>query len=55
VLVALTVVACAISRIDVGAHWPTDVLAAILVSVAWLTFVVSVRWVSDGVLGNRKP
>jgi membrane-associated phospholipid phosphatase len=55
VLVAMTVVACAISRIDVGAHWPTDVLAAILVSVAWLAFVVSVRWVSDGVLGNRKP
>jgi membrane-associated phospholipid phosphatase len=54
VLVAMTVVACAISRIDVGAHWPTDVLAAILISVAWLAFVVSVRWISDGVLDTAR-
>jgi undecaprenyl-diphosphatase len=54
VLVALTVVACAISRIDVGAHWPTDVLAAVLISVAWLAFVVSVRWVSDGALDTER-
>jgi membrane-associated phospholipid phosphatase len=54
VLVAMTVAACAISRIDVGAHWPTDVLAAVLISVAWLAFVVSVRWVSDGALDTER-
>jgi membrane-associated phospholipid phosphatase len=50
VLAAATVVACGISRIDSGAHWPTDVVAAILIAVAWLSFVVSVRFLSDGAL-----
>jgi undecaprenyl-diphosphatase len=51
VLVAMTVVACAISRIDTGAHWPSDVLAGILIATAWIAFVVSVRWISDRAFG----
>jgi undecaprenyl-diphosphatase len=56
-LVVLIVIANAISRIYTGAHWPTDVLAGIFIAAAWLTFVVSVRWISDRALAvedNRK-
>jgi membrane-associated phospholipid phosphatase len=49
-LVALIVLANAISRVYTGAHWPTDVLAGILIGVAWLSFVVSLRWISDRAL-----
>jgi undecaprenyl-diphosphatase len=46
-LVVLVVLANAISRIYTGAHWPTDVLEGILIAGAWLSFVVSLKWVSD--------
>jgi undecaprenyl-diphosphatase len=49
-LAVLIVFANAISRIYTGAHWPTDVLAGILIAVAWLSFLVSVRWISDRAL-----
>lgn len=53
-LVVLVVVANAISRVYTGAHWPTDVLEGILISAAWLSFVVSLRWVSDRALAEAK-
>lgn len=49
-LVVLIVAANGISRIYTGAHWPTDVLAGILIAVAWLSFVVSLKWISDRAL-----
>lgn len=38
------------SRIYSGAHWPSDVLAGLLIGVGWLCFVLSIRWISDPVL-----
>ena len=49
-LVVVIVVANAISRIYTGAHWPTDVVAGVLIGVAWLAFIVSLKWVSDRAL-----
>ena len=46
-LVAAIVLAVGLDRIYVGAHWPSDTLAGILIAAAWLTFVLSVRWISD--------
>jgi undecaprenyl-diphosphatase len=50
VLVVLIILANAISRIYTGAHWPTDVLAGLLIATAWLSFVVSLKWISDRAL-----
>jgi undecaprenyl-diphosphatase len=47
VLVAAIVLTVGLDRIYVGAHWPSDVLAGTLIAAAWVTFVVSVRWISD--------
>ncbi len=49
VLVVLIVAANGIGRIYTGAHWPSDVLGAIFIAVAWLTFLLSLRWVSTRV------
>jgi undecaprenyl-diphosphatase len=54
--VAGIVLAVGLDRIYVGAHWPSDVLAGALIAFAWLSFVVSVRWISDRALAaDEKP
>ena len=52
-LVAVVVFDGAISRIYTGAHWPTDVLAGLLIATAWLSFVLSVRWISDRAFASK--
>jgi undecaprenyl-diphosphatase len=49
VAVAVILVA-GVSRVYVGAHWPIDVLAGILIASGWLAFVTSIRWISDRAL-----
>ncbi len=46
------VLAVGLDRIYAGTHWPTDVLAGALIAAAWLSFVVSIRWISDRALGS---
>jgi len=53
-IIAAIVVTVGLDRTYVGAHWPSDVLASILIVTAWLTFVVSVRWISDPGFAPKK-
>ena len=47
VVAVLVVVANGISRVDVGAHWPSDVVGAVLIAVAWLSLWLSIRGVAE--------
>jgi len=53
-VVAAIVVTVGLDRTYTGTHWPSDVLAGILIAVAWLALVVSVRWISDPALASGK-
>ena len=46
-VVAGIVVAVGLDRIYAGTHWPSDVLAGLLIAVAWLAFVLSLRRVTE--------
>ena len=55
VVVAAIVLLAAISRVYVGAHWPLDVLASILIAGGWLALITSIRWISDRALDKDAP
>ncbi len=52
-VVAAIVLLVGLDRIYGGAHWPTDVLAGMLIAIAWLSLVTSVRWISGQALGSK--
>lgn len=52
-VVAAIAVAVALDRIYTGTHWPSDAIAGILIATAWITFVLSVRWISDRSLASE--
>jgi undecaprenyl-diphosphatase len=53
-IVAGIVLAAGLDRIYGGAHWPTDVVGGFLIAAAWLSFVVSIRWISDRAMAPRR-
>jgi membrane-associated phospholipid phosphatase len=53
-VVAAIVLLTGLDRIYGGAHWPSDVLAGALIAIAWMSFVVSVRWISEPALTPKE-
>jgi undecaprenyl-diphosphatase len=53
-IVAGIVLVAGLDRIYGGAHWPTDVVGGFLIAAAWLSFVVSIRWISDRAMAPRR-
>jgi membrane-associated phospholipid phosphatase len=49
-IVGAIVLLVALSRVYVGAHWPLDVAASLLIACGWLALVTSIRWISDRAL-----
>jgi membrane-associated phospholipid phosphatase len=54
-VVAGIVVAVGLDRIYAGAHWPSDVLAGLLIAVAWVALVLSLRRVTDRAFATGSP
>ncbi len=46
-LVAAIVATVGLDRIYAGVHWPSDVLAGVLIATAWIAFVLSLRRVTN--------
>ena len=46
-VVAGIVVAEGLDRIYAGTHWPSDVLAGILIATGWMSFALSIRWIIE--------
>jgi len=46
VVVAAIVATVGLDRIYAGVHWPSDVLAGVLIATAWIAFVLSLRRVT---------
>jgi membrane-associated phospholipid phosphatase len=49
------VIAVGLDRISAGVHWPSDVLAGILIATGWLSLVLSIRWITDRAMASDQP
>ena len=54
VAVTAIIIVVGLDRVYVGAHWPTDVLAGALIATAWVSLLLSVRWISDRRFGRAQ-
>jgi undecaprenyl-diphosphatase len=54
-VVVAIVVAVGLDRIYAGTHWPSDVLAGILIATGWLSLVLSIRWITDRAFASEQP
>jgi undecaprenyl-diphosphatase len=54
VLAAALVVAAGISRIYVGAHWPSDVVGGLLVGLAWICLSLSLGRLTKPIFESRR-
>lgn len=52
VAVTAIIIVVGLDRVYVGAHWPTDVLAGVLIATAWVSLLLSMRWISDRRFGR---
>jgi membrane-associated phospholipid phosphatase len=53
ILVAAVIVGAALSRIDVGAHWPSDVVGGLLVGAAWTSLSLALGRLTRPIFGTR--
>jgi undecaprenyl-diphosphatase len=53
-VVAGIVIAVGLDRISAGVHWPSDVLAGILIATAWLSLMLSIRWITDRAFASEE-
>jgi len=44
--------AAGLSRVYVGAHWPSDVLGGLLVGVSWMALSLSLGRLTDPIFGR---
>jgi undecaprenyl-diphosphatase len=55
VVALVLVVLAGLSRIAVGAHWPSDVLGGILVGIGWMSLTLSIHWLTKPLFGDEQP
>jgi membrane-associated phospholipid phosphatase len=53
-VVVAIVAAVGLDRIYAGVHWPSDVLAGVLIAIGWLSLVVSIRWITDRAFASKQ-